>query len=238
MRQFWDGNYKFIAAKKNSSKFFFESVQFINHYSQYACIDHHDINHSTKKIGFQMRKYIYNTKEKHNTHTQIYIKVCTDQQLLLLLLQWLLLQLMCVHVSWSHSSTQHLQTKSVLQMTTELQFKGRITWGTFNMHSSITHVYSFYLMYVCITSQQQQQQQNCYENFEGPKKKLYKMQTNHICILLCSWDLNNYPSHDVVHCSKALGEISLVYLEGTSYPWICLLEKRIFFTLHYFILFS
>jgi hypothetical protein len=185
-----------------------------------------------------MRKYIYNTKEKHNTHThtQIYIKVCTDQQLLLLL-QWLLLQLMCVQVSWSHSSTQHLQTKSVLQMTTEQQFKGRITWGTFNMHSSITHVYSFYLMYVCITSQQQQQQQNCYENFEGPKKNFKKMQTNHLCILLCSWDLNNYCSHDVVHCSKALGESSLVYLEGTSYPWICLLEKRIFFTLHYFYFF-
>lgn len=77
----WD-SYKFkksetaitnYCCKKKFNKIFLESVQFINHYSKFACIDHHDINHSTKKIGFQMRKYIYNTKEKLKTHTHTYI---------------------------------------------------------------------------------------------------------------------------------------------------------------------
>jgi hypothetical protein len=77
----WD-SYKFknsetvitnYCCKKKFIKIFLESVPFINHYSQYTCIDHHDINHSTKKIGFQMRKYIYNTNEKHNTNTHTYI---------------------------------------------------------------------------------------------------------------------------------------------------------------------
>lgn len=74
-----------------------------------------------------MRKYIYNTNEKHNTHTHTYI-----------LRKFVLISSCffffndsscssCVYTYHDHIPPPNKQTKSVLQMTTELQFKGRIT---------------------------------------------------------------------------------------------------------------
>jgi hypothetical protein len=185
-----------------------------------------------------MRKYIYNTNEKHNTHRHTHIYKS---------------------LYWSAAASSSLMTPPAAHVCTRIMIIFLHPTNKQNLcckwqqncnskeESHEEHLICTLQSLMCTPSHVCVHHITSHHNNNkivmkiwGPKKKKKKknlMQTNHLCILMCSWDLNNYCSHDVVHCSKALGEISLVYLEGTLYPWICLLEKRIFFTLHYFYFF-